>query len=72
VTAGWPRCPGELVRMWHATACLQTTPVAALLDGHGDEDEPAAGVRNQEGDPASNLASYRPGDAESVTDGCEP
>jgi hypothetical protein len=45
---------------------------AAVLDAQGDEDEPVTRVRNQVADFASNRASYRPENAESVADDDEP
>jgi integrase len=45
---------------------------AAVLDAQGDEDEPVTRVRNQVADSASNRASYRPENAESVADDDEP
>jgi len=31
VTAGWPRCPADLARMWHATPCLQTVRLDVVM-----------------------------------------
>ena len=48
------------------------TAVAIDRDAQGDEDEPVTRVRNQVADSASNRASYRPENAESVAHDDEP
>ena len=51
---------------------MLSDPVDTGGPAQGDEDEAVARVRNQVADSASNRASYRPENAESVADDAEP